>query len=714
MRAWPRSSPRPAVHIPARALAWVLLASLAASPAAQEAPPAPAPAPASEVDTVATQEAPQERPPAVVVTVVYEGNEALSSRTLRRGIPDPLVDIQERGAHPADVDDAAYQLTLLYWERGFPNAQVTWTIDDLEAEANQKLVTFRVFEGPRVVIGGFEFTGNEAFPDETLAAAYSAPASGILGGGPKLFVRSRVDALADAVVGLYRLDGYAEIRVSSPVVTFSEDGKQAFLEIEVVEGPVYLVSEVTFSGNELLGDEAFEEALAPLIGVRFRRRSLAEVRARLENTLADHGFPDATVEVEETTRTDEGQVSFTAMLHEGPLVRIGQIVIKGSEETDEDFILERIPFQSGDIWNGKVQRDVSRRLISTGLFRSVDITLAGEGDVRDFVVTVEDSNSIELYVKPGYGSYEKGRLSVGVRESNLWGSGRTANVEVGASTKGEFAEATLSDPWVLGENVVMSVPYRYRRREEPSFNYRERSIGLQARKRWTRETSTTVGTEYRWANVTNVDADVDEDLKEGTRIASVFAQVRHDRRDQIFNPTQGHLSRALVEYAPPVLAADLEFVRLEGSTAHFISLTDQIVLAASARTGMIIPAHSTDEIPLQERYFNGGENSVRSFKHWDLGPKDEDEDPVGGEVASTLNLEARYNHTQAWQTALFYDYGNVGLETSDLFDDFRSGVGGGVRYLLPVGSIRFDVGWNPSRRDDEDAWVAHLSIGMAF
>jgi outer membrane protein insertion porin family len=149
---------------------------------------------------------------------------------------------------------------------------------------------------------------------------------------------------------------------------------------------------------------------------------------------------------------------------------------------------------------------------------------------------------------------------------------------------------------------------------------------------------------------------------------------------------------------------------------HLFRLGSESVLAASARTGVITPFGATDVIPLPERFFNGGENSVRSFEEDELLPMGLDGEPQGGEAATTLNLEWRRMMAGNLAVALFVDSGNVVVDTHDYtrFEGFRTGYGVGLRYLLPVGPVRLDLGMNPAPEDDEDEFVLHFSVGFPF
>jgi outer membrane protein assembly factor BamA len=157
---------------------------------------------------------------------------------------------------------------------------------------------------------------------------------------------------------------------------------------------------------------------------------------------------------------------------------------------------------------------------------------------------------------------------------------------------------------------------------------------------------------------------------------------------------------------------------VRGGYTHswFTPLSPRDVFGVSFRTGVIVPVGDSDAIPLQERYFNGGENTVRSFKEDQLGPQDADGDPIGGEAYTVISAELRHTLGGRLGAAFFFDLGNVQEDASDYFhfDNGGAAVGAGLRYLLPVGPVRLDVGVNPDPGDDDDTWVAHLSVGVPF
>jgi outer membrane protein insertion porin family len=146
----------------------------------------------------------------------------------------------------------------------------------------------------------------------------------------------------------------------------------------------------------------------------------------------------------------------------------------------------------------------------------------------------------------------------------------------------------------------------------------------------------------------------------------------------------------------------------------------QSAIAFGARAGIIHslttsgPGEAT-AIPIDERFFNGGADTVRSFGERELGPHDNHGHPVGGEFFTVFNVEYTFPILGELQGAIFTDAGNLLPSSEDIgLNDMRYAIGAGLRYKLPVGPIRLDYGVNPDPRPDEDFGAFHFSFGFAF
>ena len=116
-------------------------------------------------------------------------------------------------------------------------------------------------------------------------------------------------------------------------------------------------------------------------------------------------------------------------------------------------------------------------------------------------------------------------------------------------------------------------------------------------------------------------------------------------------------------------------------------------------------------VPIDERFFNGGSTTVRSFYETELSPKDTENHPIGGLARSIFNVEYDVPIYGDLVGAAFFDAGGTG---NTPLDNFATAVGGGVRYNLPIGPVRVDYGVNPAPRKNQSSSVLSLSFGFAF
>jgi outer membrane protein assembly factor BamA len=274
---------------------------------------------------------------------------------------------------------------------------------------------------------------------------------------------------------------------------------------------------------------------------------------------------------------------------------------------------------------------------------------------------------------------------------------------------------SIVDPRLFGTETALILSADAYRREEPSFTDQAYggTVALQRElvDRWT----TRVGYTYRQHNGTDIDVDPTEVAVTDYFEGDVFAETTLDIRDSPIFPRRGLKTSVVVDANDPAFGADIQFVRFRFGISGYWSVTDKLVLAARSEQGLLWPGEASNRIPLQERFFNGGQNSVRSFEQSQIGPRDSDGTPVGGEFRNLFSLEARFRLIGTLEGAVFGDAGNIGSQVEDFgLSDMRYGIGGGLRLGLPIGPVRADVAWNPDRQPGDPSWTFHLSVGYPF
>lgn len=647
--------------------------------------------------------------------LVVSGNEALTLGEILEATRTEVEALVSGGFRKPDLDDLAFEIERAYRERGFAFAKTSYEHDVIPA-----IATVTVEEGPFVELDRVEIVGNEAVRAADVAALLPERRHGLLGIGGRVFVANDVPGFASSVEDAYIERGFAEVAASEPSVEFSEDRRRATVSVAVSEGRRYTVAGLLAPRLPEIDAEALRAAMAPLALTPYVPRRAVEVRGTILELYAERGHPEAHVVVRESmSEGPDGGVLvwYTAEARPGPRVRIRSVRVEGCAEVDPDYARSRVVFADGDVYDSRVARRSFRRLFGTGLFRSVDVKLEGEGEERDLVVTLVEGSSLETFFEVGFGSYDLLRGKVGVRDRNLFESGLIGRAELLGSIRGAQLTLGVTDPWFLRSEWALDVPLKFLRREEPSFTIQE--VGLEPRLSRAFSESLTAGWTYRFdlSRVELLEAEETEETieeEERLRVGATGPFAILDDRDNIFAPSGGGISRAAFELGALPLGGEISFAHATLSTARFVALGDGTVLAGRLETEWIEPLFGTESIPIQERLFNGGENSVRSFKESEVGPRDEDGDPLGGEVRNLGSIELRQTLAGDLAAAFFWDAGNVAESTSRPFVDFRHAVGAGVRYLLPIGPLRVDVGVNPSPKDGEDRYVIQVAVGMPY
>ena len=625
-----------------------------------------------------------------------------------------LEDLERRSSPKSAIDDAAYSLLEFYRARGFVDCAVDYELR--QSTPRSVHAVFRIVEGPRCVLSQVVLTGELALEPDELLAAIGLEDVGQLDSERRWFVASEMAGAADELQAFFGSKGFRDARVTDPEVTLDDRHEHASVVLRAEAGVQYRVAALPriYGGIARIDGEVELQSFA---GRPLAPRVPLEIRGRIEEAYAERGYPDVRVDTRPIERDENGRVELGFDVVTGPRVTIAKVVVSGNEKTRKQSVLGHVQLRRGDVYDVREVRESFRALYRTGLFRRVRIELEpGEAGARELRVEVEELPSTEIFFEPGYGSYEGLRALVGVRENNVFGSGRSVHAEGLLAMRAQRIVAGISDPRLFDSALEGSLSVFQEVRDEPSFDKDERGMAFSVSREL--RPKLRVSSEYRLRSSEVSDVDFSDPLAvaeaQDVDISSVALSGSADSRDSVFVPSHGHLLKLSVEFADEALGSELDFVRTKLSHASFFEISDGTVFGVSWRAGVISPIEDTLVIPVQERFFNGGENTVRSFKEDELPPTDPS--APGGEAFNVLSAELRQRLRGNLESAAFYDTGNVESDAQEFFEfrGFRHALGLGIRYALPIGPVRLDVAWNPDPRDDEDEWVAHFSVGTSF
>ncbi len=629
----------------------------------------------------------------------------------------------------SDVDDAAYAIERLYLREGFCFAEVDYFFS---GGPDASFATLVVQEGPQAYIARVDIEGveNAPIPLERIEATFYSKRGGLLGLGEPLF---RQAALADAAAAIeesYQREGYRDVVVEPPWVSFDLDGEPdesgmlpVYIGVAVREGIVYTVTEVTFED----GAPWLEPAERATLRETYERKPsrlahVQELRHQVLGILADRGHLRADVDVLEA-RDESGAVVLHVSAEPGPVYTLGEVRFEGLVYADEDFVRPRLAVTPGQVYSRSDVAASSRALFNTGLFRTVTVepTAFGVSDTVDLVFTLKEAARREVRLTLAGGSLDIVRGGVEYFDRTLFGTGLPFTAGVRASFIEAGVESSISYPHFLESDwtarILASHIQTRDTRNEGILERNETLVELRFSHVFLRHFELGLGARFRRVNnfaEIDTQAIFGTDLPDNYNTVSVFAALGLDTRDDFFFPSAGWIFNLSVEVGGKYLGSQVDFFRSELSLRTYLGFGERTSLALRGDIALAIPIDTEPSLPIPERLFSGGHDTVRSFKDGELGFREADGDPVGGEVRNTLGLELRYRMLGNLYVAGFAEYGNVALTTSEAFEDFRPSLGAGLRYALPIGPLRLDVGFNPDVEGREDLYRLHFNIGQAF
>jgi outer membrane protein insertion porin family len=524
----------------------------------------------------------------------------------------------------------------------------------------------------------------------------------------------------DAITNFYINEGYLEAKINRFEVKFDTLKKSVDIEIKIAEGERTRIAGISFFGNHVVSDSVLLKLIKSSLNKPFKKSVLENDTYKLLTYYADHGHIEAKVEPSLKLNQEKHEMLIDFNMKEGSQIRIGEFKISGTKKTKTPVILRELEFNKGEVYSyGKILKS-QRQLYLTGLFTSVFIRPEEKSTefqtIRNIRIDVDEKKNGELNFGVGYGTLDRMRGSVELLQNNLFGTARQAGVSAFASFITRRAELSFTEPWLFSTKTKADLNGFVEKREEPGYDLQRYGGRFILGRRFGKYTNLNLAYRYEIVKLsTQVSPQVLKPNEKGNTRSLTLTIIR-DSRDDIVNTTRGTFSSLDIESAGAFLKGTSTFIKFTIRQKYFYSIMKRLVIGTSITSGWMGNYGLGKEIPIQERFFTGGATSIRGFKEKFIGPKNEFDNPVGGNVLLNINLfELRYTFYKKLSAIAFMDLGNVWTNSSSLENfDLRKGMGIGIRYNSPLGILRFDYGIKLDRRQDESFGEFYFSVGQAF
>lgn len=673
------------------------------------------------------------------VTVHFSGVTAFTEAELADALADPFDTLRQEGATNATADDAAFFLELYYRKNGYAFAAGSYKI------AGPREVTLTAEEGPLVALGAIRFTGNASYPDDRNFQEY------VIGTTRERFPASKKDLPyveadvrkgVDLVQRFYLAEGFLNVKTAAPVVEYVGDRTRANISVAVSEGERYRFGAVSLDGSLVFPEPEIRALIDEQTTLPYTKPRVDSMQRKLEDYYHNHGYFTAqvTAESDPLQAGADGRVPARFVVKAGPLYRFDGVRVTGVDRLKPQFLANRFRELNGQVYDPARLDEVYQRMIRTGLFSilRVDPRPQPDGALR-LDIDVKEAKAREVGFSIGYGTFEGPMFGVELRDRDFRGTGRPISLSLDYSTRTVSGEILYLDPYLFETKNELRVRLNAQTRTLDGYDKQEISGLLELARPITKQIRVSAFLLTKRDTISNLEIDLANagPLEYSANSLGVTASL--DTRDNPVSPTKGFITNFTFDAASSAFGGDLNFLR---GTFRFtylqpIGKDTRMTLAAGFRAGIIRPYGSSagsfavdageplanpprsagSKFPIDERFFNGGSTTVRSFSERELGPYDlRSGNPIGGQAFTVFNLEYIFPLFLAdLRGAIFFDAGNLLPEASDFgFSEERYGIGAGLRYNLPIGPLRLDYGVNPSPRANESFGAFNFSFGFAF
>ncbi|MCD6413032.1 MAG: outer membrane protein assembly factor BamA [Elusimicrobia bacterium] len=657
--------------------------------------------------------------------IKFVGNRHISSSKILEKV------IQSRGDYfeTSDIMDAIKSIQQLYREEGFSQAQISHYIGKPDAKGRE-VITFYIQEGAKSVVKKLNIFGVKSFKLKKIKALMKTREK-------KVFNSDKLKDDVSKIEKFYGNRGFARMEISKPYVSFGDGGKSVFVSIFLYENGRYRIGKVSYSGNKV---KSLKELAAAMKETKFAsgeiysKKREDELLEKISRIYGDDGYLKVLIDPQHSFR--DGKIDINFAISEGPQIFINKIFIEGNRRT-KDFVIRReIHVKEGDPFKLSVVRESQRRIFNLGYFSDIRIlpTETHLPNRMDLTFKVQEQQTGMLTMGAGYSSTDRLVGTLQVSETNFRGMGQKLSVMWEFGKQRKNYNISFTEPYLFGRKVSFNSSLynlqRYKEYESETIStdyYWEHKKGASVGfgKKFREIYSLNLTYSFESIKLTDVDSDYmieqQQIADERGMTSSVRTSFTRDSRDYFWDPSRGSFQKISEEVATGLFGGQNYFHRERFQTSFFLTLVWKLVFVTNFKFGAVHGYGSTKEVPVYERFYVGGGESIRGYDYrGEIGPYE------GGRFMNVNNIELKFplvreKNQTVLQWAFFFDFGGCWADYDDVKwgfgeseNNFKRGYGMGIRFKIPAFPVRLDWarGLDHRQRESETQW--YFTIGDIF
>ena len=399
-----------------------------------------------------------ERP--TIDEIIIEGNQAIKTDNLMDGLKNS--GIFEGALFRRSVfENLSSELERQYVSQGKYAANVEVSSDPLPR--NRVKLNVEIEEGETAKLQSINIVGNNLFSEDELKKVFKLRPRSWLSIFRRNTPYSKENLKGDleSLESFYKNRGYLNFSVNNSIITISEDKQKVFITVNISEGDLYKINNVSLAGDFPVKEEIIRSLIYVVDDSTFSQELITFSEESINNLLNNEGFLFSEVSGN-IKRVDDNLVDIVFFVEPGQRTYVRNIDFYGNKRT-HDVVLRREMRQMEGAWASNSLLERSKlRLDRLGFFKEVNfetIPVPGEKDKVDVEFNVEEEFSGSIAGSLGYGAYG---FSIGANysESNAFGTGNSIGVGLNYSDWQTDVSFNFFDPYFNADGVG-SVSYTH-------------------------------------------------------------------------------------------------------------------------------------------------------------------------------------------------------------------------------------------------------------
>ncbi|HUW26117.1 MAG TPA: outer membrane protein assembly factor BamA [Gallionella sp.] len=628
------------------------------------------------------------------------------------------------------LDKAVQELKRQYVARGKYAVDVKTTVTELER--NRVGIVFNVVEGEVSKIKQINLVGTHVYGEEELLDLMKLSTPDWMSWFSKndQYSKQKLSADMEVMRSFYMDNGYLEFNIDSTQVSITPDKEDIYITINLTEGPKYTVSKIGVSGNTLIPKEEVEGMIQVKVGDAFSRNALTETSKKIGERLGQEGYAFANVNAIPELDKEKHQVAFNFVIDPGQRVYVRHINIAGNDKTRDEVIRREFRQVEGAWFDVNKIKKSKQRVDKLNFFEEVNVEtppVQGATDQMDVNVSVKEKSTGNISVGAGFSDAEGVSLMAGVSQANLFGSGNHVATQINTSRVNQVYSLSYTNPYFTDDGVSRGFDM-YRRNTDSTdtvvSEYSSRTVGggIRFGVPIAEDETISYGLAFENTNLslttlssTRLIDYVNEFGTSNTNLISTIGWGR-DSRDSAIYTTQGTVQRASAEIALPVF--DMRYYKLNYQHQWFHPVSSDITLLLNGEAG-VGGGYGGKPLPFFKNFYAGGTGSVRGYDTYSLGPRDLNDQALGGTRRVVGNVELLMPipgiKEKSVRMSGFFDAGAV-YGSGDLpgSEGLRYSTGVALTWISPMGPIKFSYAVPLNEQPADKLQKFQFNLGSMF